>query len=49
MADEDGNFDPSVPDDETPTFVNDLERPVGSGDQGRAGRRAVATGLDGLD
>jgi dihydrofolate reductase len=30
LADEDGNFDWSVPDDEVHTFVNDLERPVGT-------------------
>jgi dihydrofolate reductase len=30
VADQDGNFDWSVPDDEVHTFVNDLERPVGT-------------------
>src|SRR5437016_1338614 len=30
VADEDGNFDWAVPDDEVHTFVNDLERPVGT-------------------
>src|SRR5437867_9696508 len=30
VADEDGNFDWSVPDEEVHTFVNDLERPVGT-------------------
>jgi dihydrofolate reductase len=30
VADEDGNFDWSVPDEEVHIFVNDLERPVGT-------------------
>jgi dihydrofolate reductase len=30
IADEDGNFDWSVPDEEVHTFINDLERPVGT-------------------
>jgi dihydrofolate reductase len=30
VADEDGNLDWSVPDEEVHTFVNDLERPVGT-------------------
>src|SRR5882672_5719157 len=30
VADEDGNFDWSVPDEEVHAFVNDLERPVGT-------------------
>lgn len=30
IADADGNFDWSVPDEEVHTFINDLERPVGS-------------------
>jgi dihydrofolate reductase len=30
VADEDGNFDWSMPDEEVHTFVNDLERPVGT-------------------
>jgi dihydrofolate reductase len=30
VADEDGNFDWSEPDEEVHTFVNDLERPVGT-------------------
>jgi dihydrofolate reductase len=30
VADEDGNFDWAVPDDEVHAFVNDLERPVGT-------------------
>jgi dihydrofolate reductase len=30
VADEDGNFDWSMPDDEVHTFVNDLERPIGT-------------------
>ena len=30
VADEDGNFDWAVPDEEVHTFVNDLERPVGT-------------------
>jgi dihydrofolate reductase len=30
VADEDGNFDWSAPDEEVHTFVNDLERPVGT-------------------
>jgi dihydrofolate reductase len=30
IADEDGKFDWAVPDDEVHTFVNDLERPVGT-------------------
>jgi len=30
VADENGNFDWSVPDEEVHTFVNDLERPIGT-------------------
>ena len=30
VADAEGNFDWSMPDEEVHTFVNDLERPVGS-------------------
>jgi dihydrofolate reductase len=30
VADEDGNFDWAMPDDEVHAFVNDLERPVGT-------------------
>jgi dihydrofolate reductase len=30
VADEDGNFDWAAPDDEVHSFVNDLERPVGT-------------------
>jgi dihydrofolate reductase len=30
VADSDGNFDWAVPDEEVHTFVNDLERPVGT-------------------
>jgi dihydrofolate reductase len=30
VADEDGNFDWSAPDEEVHSFVNDLERPIGS-------------------
>jgi dihydrofolate reductase len=30
VADEDGTFDWAVPDDEVHTFVNDLERPIGT-------------------
>jgi dihydrofolate reductase len=30
MADEDGNFDWAEPDEEVHTFINDLERPVGT-------------------
>ncbi|MDB4896008.1 MAG: deaminase reductase [Firmicutes bacterium] len=30
VADEDGNFDWAEPDEEAHTFVNDLERPVGT-------------------
>jgi dihydrofolate reductase len=30
VADEDGNFDWSAPDEEVHTFINDLERPVGT-------------------
>ena len=30
VADEDGSFDWAVPDDEVHTFVNDLERPIGT-------------------
>jgi dihydrofolate reductase len=30
VADEDGNFDWGVPDDEVHTFINELERPVGT-------------------
>jgi dihydrofolate reductase len=35
IADEDGNFDWAVPDEEADTFVNDLERPVGTYRYGR--------------
>jgi dihydrofolate reductase len=34
-ADEDGNFDWAAPDQEVHTFVNDLERPVGTYQYGR--------------
>src|SRR5919206_3701967 len=30
VADEDGNFDWAAPDEEVHTFINDLERPVGT-------------------
>src|SRR5712691_2228211 len=30
VADEDGNFDWAAPDEEAHTFVNDLERPIGT-------------------
>jgi dihydrofolate reductase len=30
VADEDGNFDWAAPDDEVHTFINDLERPIGT-------------------
>ena len=30
VADEDGNFDWAAPDEEVHTFVNDLERPIGT-------------------
>ena len=30
IADEDGNFDWAVPDEEVLAFINDLERPVGT-------------------
>jgi dihydrofolate reductase len=30
VADEDGNFDWAVPDEEVHTFINDLDRPVGT-------------------
>ena len=30
VADEDGNFDWAMPDEEVHTFINDLERPVGT-------------------
>jgi dihydrofolate reductase len=30
IADEDGNFDWAVPDEEVHTFINDLDRPVGT-------------------
>ena len=30
IADEEGNFDWAVPDEEVHTFINDLERPVGT-------------------
>jgi dihydrofolate reductase len=30
VADQDGNFDWAVPDEEVHTFINDLERPVGT-------------------
>jgi hypothetical protein len=29
-ADEDGNFDWTVPDEEVHAFINDLERPIGT-------------------
>jgi dihydrofolate reductase len=35
VADENGNFDWSVPDDEVHAFVNDLERPIGTHLYGR--------------
>jgi dihydrofolate reductase len=35
VADEDGNFDWAAPDEEVHTFVNDLERPVGTHLYGR--------------
>ena len=35
VADEDGNFDWSMPDEEVHAFVNDLERPVGTHLYGR--------------
>jgi dihydrofolate reductase len=35
MADEDGNFDWAEPDEEVHTFINDLERPVGTHLYGR--------------
>jgi dihydrofolate reductase len=40
IADEDGNFDWAVPDDEVHSFINDLERPV---DTYLYGRRMYAT------
>ena len=30
VADEDGNFDWAVPDEEVHTFINDLQRPIGT-------------------
>jgi dihydrofolate reductase len=30
VADEDGNFEWAVPDEEVHTFINDLERPIGT-------------------
>jgi dihydrofolate reductase len=30
IADEDGNFDWAVPDEEVLAFINDLERPIGT-------------------
>ena len=30
VADEDGNFDLAVPDEEVHAFINDLQRPVGT-------------------
>ena len=30
VADEEGNFDWAAPDEEVHTFVNDLERPIGT-------------------
>lgn len=35
VADEDGNFDWAEPDEEVHTFINDLERPVGTSLYGR--------------
>jgi hypothetical protein len=35
IADEDGNFDWTEPDEEVHTFVNDLERPIGTHLYGR--------------
>ena len=35
IADEDGNFDWAAPDDEVHTFVNELERPIGTHLYGR--------------
>ncbi len=35
VADEDGNFDGAVPDEEVHTFINDLQRPIGTHLYGR--------------
>lgn len=52
VADEDGRFDWSVPDDEVHAFVNDLERPIGTYLYGRrlydimAAWETISTGAD---
>jgi dihydrofolate reductase len=52
VADEDGNFDWAVPDEEVHTFVNDLEQPVGTYLYGRrmyevmVGWETAPTGTD---
>jgi dihydrofolate reductase len=52
IADEDGNFDWAVPDEEVHSFVNDLERPVGTYLYGRrmyevmVGWETAPTGAD---
>src|SRR6266498_4190237 len=41
VADEDGNFDWAAPDEEVHTFINDLERPVGTYLYGQAIKAGV--------
>ena len=45
MADGDGNFDWAAPDEEVHTFVNDLERPVGTYLYGRRMYEVMVRGL----
>jgi hypothetical protein len=47
VADQDGNFDWAEPDEEVHTFINDLERPVGTYLYDPASRRPAAL-LQGL-
>jgi hypothetical protein len=43
VADADGNFDWAAPDEELHSFVNDLERPVGTYLYGRRMRRLAVS------
>jgi len=46
IADEDGSFDWAVPDEEVLTFINDLERPVGTYLYGRRMYEMIAWETD---